>query len=282
MGTYVVFNCLAKTRRRRNCDGAARFISAYYVAQFAKVGQYMKHILSVGVLAFLGMGALAGVVQKYPHVVTRFLAEKIPVEINDERSFEEQLNDKGFAMGDPVFMRIFKEEAVLEVWMQKGDAFGLFKTYPICNYSGNLGPKLREGDRQSPEGFYFVGKSALNPNSSYHLSFNLGFPDAYDHARDRTGSYLMVHGDCLSIGCYAMTDAGIEEIYGLGEAALNAGQSFFRVHAFPFRMTDARMAQAVEDRWYPFWRNLKQGYDAFEAGFVPPDVTVENGYYVFG
>lgn len=219
--------------------------------------------------------------QRYPHLVGRILPNAPPQIVTENLDFLAQLAANGFAMGQPVFMRIFKEEAELEVWMQKGERFALFKTYPICNYSGELGPKLREGDRQSPEGFYFVSKSALNPNSSYHLSFNLGYPNAYDRAKDRTGSYLMVHGDCLSIGCYAMTDAGIEEIYGLGEAALNAGQPFFRVHAFPFRMTDARMTLATEDRWYPFWRNLKQGYDAFELALLPPDVSVLDGRYVF-
>jgi len=203
----------------------------------------MTRVLWILVFGFCAIAAVGAVAQKYPHVISRYLPHKTPVVLKDNRPFSQQLTDKGFALGDPVFMRIFKEEAELEVWMQKGDAFELFKTYPICNYSGDLGPKLREGDRQSPEGFYFVGKSALNPNSSYHLSFNLGYPNAYDRARNRTGSYLMVHGDCRSIGCYAMTDAGIEEIYGLGAAALNAGQAFFRAHAFPFRMTDARMEE---------------------------------------
>ena len=224
----------------------------------------------------------AGIIaQQFPHLIARILTQEPPSDVAENLDFQSLLAARDFAMGQPVFMRIFKEEAELEVWMKNGDQFALFKTYPICNYSGDLGPKLREGDRQSPEGFYFVGKSALNPNSSYHLSFNLGFPNAYDRAKDRTGSYLMVHGDCRSIGCYAMTDAGIEEIYGLGEAALDAGQPFFRVHAFPFRMTDARMARAIADRWYPFWRNLKQGYDAFEERFVPPDVTVNGGKYAF-
>jgi len=241
----------------------------------------IKHVTSI--ILLLALVVIVGVVvaQRYPHLVSRVLPNNPPEDVVLKLNFQAQLATKGFAMGQPVFMRIFKEEAELEVWLQKGDGFELFKTYPICNYSGDLGPKLQEGDRQSPEGFYFVDRSALNPNSSYHLSFNLGFPNAYDRAKDRTGSYLMVHGDCLSIGCYAMTDVGIEEIYGLGEAALNAGQPYFRVHAFPFRMTDARMKRAVGDRWYGFWQNLKQGFDEFEMGHVPPDVTVVDGTYVF-
>jgi murein L,D-transpeptidase YafK len=241
----------------------------------------MKRIFRLFMMVIF-LAIFAGIIaQQFPHLIARILTQEPPSDVAENLDFQSLLAARDFAMGQPVFMRIFKEEAELEVWMKNGDQFALFKTYPICNYSGDLGPKLREGDRQSPEGFYFVGKSALNPNSSYHLSCNLGFPNADDRAKDRTGSYLMVHGDCRSIGCYAMTDAGIEEIYGLGEAALDAGQPFFRVHAFPFRMTDARMARAIADRWYPFWRNLKQGYDAFEERFVPPDVTVNGGKYAF-
>jgi murein L,D-transpeptidase YafK len=183
------------------------------------------------------------------------------------------------SFGAPVYLRVFKEERMLELWVKGDQRFVLFREYPICNYSGNLGPKLKEGDRQSPEGFYQVDRNALNPNSSYHLSFNLGFPNAFDRAHDRTGSFLMIHGACASIGCYAMTDAGIEEIYVLVEAALNAGQSQVPVHAFPFRMTKARLATETENRWHGFWQGLKTGYDAFEANGVPPQITVTNGRY---
>ena len=128
-------------------------------------------------------------------------------------------------------------------------AFAPFETYPICAWSGELGPKLAEGDRQAPEGFYAVGLKQLNPNSNYHRAFNLGFPNAYDRALGRTGSFLMVHGDCVSIGCYAMTDQGIDEIYRIVEAALHQGQREVPVHAFPFRMTEKAMAEKAGHRW---------------------------------
>ena len=163
--------------------------------------------------------------------------------------------------------------------MQHNEAFVLFRSYTICNHSGDLGPKLKEGDRQSPEGFYRVGKGALNPNSKFHLSFNLGFPNTYDRAQGRTGSFLMVHGACASIGCYAMTDPGIEEIYLLVEAALNGGQDAVPVHAFPFHMTKTRLAQEQDNRWHGFWRDLKTGYDAFEARRIPPEIQVSDGHY---
>ncbi len=195
---------------------------------------------------------------------------------------EASLTQSGLRLGSPVFMRVFKEEHVLELWVQQDRDFQLYKNYTICNYSGALGQKLREGDRQSPEGFYTVGKSALNPNSSFHLSFNLGFPNPYDRARKRTGSYLMVHGNCVSVGCYAMTDPAIEEIYVIAEAALDAGQPFFGVHAFPFRMTAERLGLESASPWYNFWQHMKIGYDLFEQSSVPPLVDVSQGRYAFG
>ncbi|WP_395789282.1 L,D-transpeptidase family protein [Aquimonas sp.] len=140
--------------------------------------------------------------------------------------------------GQPVFLRIFKRESELELWVQpraQGE-LKLFRTYPICAWSGRLGPKTREGDRQAPEGIYSIRRGQLNPRSQFHLSFNLGYPNAYERAQGWTGSALMVHGACVSIGCYAMTDPAIEEIYTLVDAALRAGQSAVPVHALPFRM----------------------------------------------
>jgi len=195
-------------------------------------------------------------------------------------SLQERLKAVKAQKGDPVFIRIFKEEALLEVWIATEDGYVHLKDYPICAYSGHLGPKLKEGDRQAPEGFYRVYPGQLNPHSRFHLAFNLGYPNAYDRAHHRTGSYLMVHGDCRSIGCYAMTDEKIEEIYGLVEAALKHGQAYVPVHIFPFRMDDEMMDAYSESRWYDFWMELKEGYDYFEAEERPPLVEVRNGEYV--
>ena len=157
------------------------------------------------------------------------------------------LESKNLKIGAKVFIRIFKEEKILEFWMQeKGKkTFKLFKTYPICHYSGGLGPKLKEGDLQAPEGFYSVTKDKLNPNSRFHLSFNLGFPNALERSLGRTGSFLMVHGGCVSTGCYAMTNELIEEIYYLVEASLNSNNQFFSVHSFPFKMSNHSMDKAT-------------------------------------
>lgn len=186
---------------------------------------------------------------------------------------------KGMAYGTPIFIRIFKDERELELWVEKGGKFEWFRTYPIAAMSGVLGPKVKEGDGQAPEGFYFVRPSQMNPKSNYHLSFNLGYPNAYDSAHGRDGSALMVHGNRVSIGCYAMTDPKIEEIYTLADAALRKGQPFFRVHCFPFRMTEENMIKHVGSEWMDFWKNLKQGYDAFEATMRVPNMVVRGKVY---
>ncbi len=195
----------------------------------------------------------------------------------------EDLQKMDLRWGDPVFIRVFKEERVLELWVHhRGSGkFLLFETYPVAAQSGVLGPKLAEGDSQVPEGFYAVGKRNMKPDSQFHLAFNIGYPNAFDQHHNRTGSLIMIHGGRASIGCLAMTDPGIEEIYSLCDAALTAGQPFFRVHVFPFRMTNQRMAQADDHQWAGFWRNLRQGHDWFQQHGAPPNVTVKNGNYTF-
>jgi murein L,D-transpeptidase YafK len=192
-----------------------------------------------------------------------------------------QLKAKGLQFGSPVYIRIFKESGELEVWVKNSMRFELFRNYSICYYSGKLGPKTRRGDLQSPEGFYFVRPRQLNPVSRFHLSFNIGYPNAYDRAFGRTGSALMVHGNCVSIGCYAMTDRNIEEIYTLVDGAFRNGQSFFRVHIFPFRMTEENMMEHAGSKWTSFWKNLKEGYDMFEVDKQPPNVIVRGKRYYF-
>ena len=182
----------------------------------------------------------------------------------------------GFKPGAPVFIRIYKQSHELQVFLKDGEAFRHYRTYPICSFSGGLGPKVVEGDRQAPEGFYTVTRGLMNPESKFHLSFNLGYPNAFDQSHGRTGSALMVHGNCVSIGCYAMTDAGIEEVYFLVDAALSAGQKGVPVHAFPFRMDQPML----DNEWTAFWENLKEGHDAFEEMKRPPKVTVRGGRYV--
>ncbi|MHC5225517.1 L,D-transpeptidase family protein [Ignatzschineria sp. LJL83] len=195
----------------------------------------------------------------------------------------ERLQNYGLKKGDEVLIRIFKEEAMLELWMKPSgkSRYIHFSNYPICNFSGDLGPKLYEGDKQSPEGFYRVNKRALNPYSRFYKSFNLGYPNAFDRSLGRTGNYLMVHGKCDSVGCYAMRDDQIEEIYGLVELALNNGQEYVEVQAYPFKMTNERLFQEEQSVNYGFWNNLREGYDQFEKNQSQLDYGVQKGRYLF-
>lgn len=198
-----------------------------------------------------------------------------------EPRVRKELAHKGLRLGQPVFMRIFKLQRELELWLYNRGEFSLFKTYPICNYSGYVGPKLAEGDWQSPEGFYTVSGSQMNPKSRFHLSFNIGYPNRYDSQRNRTGSAIMVHGKCASQGCFAMGDEQIEEIYLLAYQAFLNGQVEFSIHIFPFPMTRKNLVKYRYSPWYDFWSNLAAGYNAFEQTHQVPTISTARGRYVF-
>lgn len=197
-------------------------------------------------------------------------------------SAKSRLASMGSSPQAAMMIRIFKEESTLEVWKQTaaGD-YKLFKSYEICTWSGDLGPKFYEGDRQAPEGFYTITPGLMNPNSNYYLAFNLGFPNRYDRAHGRTGSHLMVHGACSSAGCYAMEDEQIAEIYALARESFTGGNRAFEVQIFPFRMTPENIAKHQSSQHIDFWNNLKQGYDFFEVANTPPAWDVCDGRYVF-
>ena len=182
--------------------------------------------------------------------------------------------------GSPIFIRIFKEESQLELWTQVAGRFELLKTYQICFWSGTLGPKQFEGDRQAPEGFYTVGPDQLIVSTRRHpRSLDIGFPNTFDRSLGRTGSHILLHGGCRSIGCFAMTDAAMDQIYGFAEEALRAGQREIQVHIFPFRMTEANIRRHANSSWSSFWSNLKQGYDAFEDTRTAPILVACGGAY---
>jgi murein L,D-transpeptidase YafK len=189
---------------------------------------------------------------------------------------------KGMSRNDPILIRSFKKESEMEVWKRGSNGrYALLKTYPICRWSGQLGPKVREGDRQAPEGFYTVSPAQMNPNSAYYLSFDTGFPNAYDRSFGRTGGNLMVHGSCSSRGCFAMTDANIAEIYALARDSLSGGQRGFQFQSYPFRMTPKNLAQHRLDPNIAFWKNLKEGSDYFEVAKEEPRVTIADRRYQF-
>ena len=215
-------------------------------------------------------------------------------------AFNEPARPARFNMGAPAYVRIFKKEGELELWLKVNGRYSLYRTFPICKWSGRLGPKVKEADYQSPEGFYSVSARQLNPHSNYHLAFNVGYPNAFDRQNGHTGGLVMVHGACKSVGCFAMTDKGIEEIYGFVAAALSAGQREVPVHIFPFRMTDAAIARETSGggasglmsffatdggngaQWADFWRNLKEGYDLFQQTGEPPTAYACGDRYAFG
>jgi murein L,D-transpeptidase YafK len=189
---------------------------------------------------------------------------------------------KDMDLNSPILVRLFKQEAELEVWKQdRSGRYALLKTYPICRWSGDLGPKVREGDRQAPEGFYNITPAQMNPQSAYYLSFNTGYPNAFDRALGRSGSQLMVHGDCSSRGCYAMTDEQIAEIYSLGRESFFGGQRAFQLQAYPFKMTPINMAKHRNNPNMPFWKMIKEGYDHFEVTRQEPKVDFCEKKYVF-
>lgn len=198
-------------------------------------------------------------------------------ELDDLR---EWLAEKGLTEGAPILIRIFKAESELELWMRRGSAYVLQATFPICHWTGTLGPKLREGDKQSPEGFYTVGRRQMRHLGRWRHAFNIGYPNLHDKRLDRTGSYILMHGGCSSTGCFAMTQPVQQVIYRLAAATLRRHQINFQIHIFPFRMTEANMAAHAESPWMDFWRDLKVGYDAFEATRLPPRIGICGQRYV--
>lgn len=230
----------------------------------------MKRVLLAAFLA-LGLGACADEAYRS----TRHLTPIAPATLA-------LMSEKGVTAGSPILMRSFKKESEIEVWKRKPDGrYAHLKTYPMCRWSGQLGPKTREGDRQAPEGFYAVTPASMNPNSSLFLSFDLGYPNAYDRSHDRTGSHLMVHGSCTSRGCFAMSDEAMAEVYAIARESFAGGQRAFQFQSYPFRMTAENLAKHRADPNIAFWKNLKEGSDHFEVTGSEPKVTVLAGRYAF-
>lgn len=193
-----------------------------------------------------------------------------------------EMQAKSMTPADPIMVRIFKEESELEVWKRTSSGrYALLRTYPLCRWSGQLGPKRREGDRQAPEGFYTVRHSQMNPRSQFHLSFDLGYPNSLERALGYTGSALMVHGACTSSGCFAITDDGVSEVYALAREAFAGGSDSFQVQAFPFRLTPTNLARHRLNPHAAYWANLREGNDHFEALLSPPSVAMCGGKYRF-
>jgi murein L,D-transpeptidase YafK len=232
--------------------------------------------------ALVVSAAFAGVLTPIPGLGQ--VGYQLPTKATQALSREllSRLRQKNMPKNSPILLRIFKEESELEVWKQDTTGrFKILKVYPICRWSGDLGPKMHEGDRQAPEGFYTITPELMNPNSNYYLAINTGFPNTFDKANDRDGTFLMIHGDCASVGCYAMTDEQIGEIYSLAREAFLGGQQSFQVQAYPFRLTPANLARHRTNPHMAFWKMLKVGSDHFEVTHLEPRVDVCNRRYVF-
>ncbi|MEN9709142.1 MAG: hypothetical protein RIQ68_1550, partial [Pseudomonadota bacterium] len=185
------------------------------------------------------------------------------------------MHEKGSNAHQPVLIRAFKKEAELEIWkMNKDGQYVHLKTYPMCRWSGQLGPKTKEGDRQVPEGFYTITPGQMNPNSAYYLSFNVGYPNAFDRAHGYTGGQIMVHGACSSAGCFSMTDEQIAEIYAITREAFGGGQRAIQMQSLPFRMTAENLAKHRFDPNIKFWKTLKEGADQFEVSQRETKVSI--------
>lgn len=231
----------------------------------------LRRILAVCALALSVGGCVSNVLD-----VDQRASQPIPIKLVSE------MRSRAMSPADPIVVRIFKQESELEIWKRdRTGRYALLKTYPMCRWSGKLGPKTRDGDRQAPEGFYHVDAGMLNPKSQYYLSFNLGYPNRLEGALGYSGEALMVHGACSSSGCYALTDEGVAEIFAVARDALRGGQRVFQVQAFPFRMTPQNMAKNRNDPNYAFWQNLKVGHDLFEVTRQPPQVGYCGRDYAF-
>ena len=250
--------------------GSTRFVMEWVMNLFGKIRSAWMHIAAGGVM----LSALAACQGQ---------------SVSDSRAYMAippatlaLMKAKDTSPSAPIMIRTYKKESVFEIWKQKTDGrYALLKSFPMCRWSGQLGPKKVAGDRQVPEGFYMITPGQLNPHSHYYLSFNVGYPNAYDRAWGRTGSAIMVHGICSSAGCFSMTNKQIGEIYAIAREAFDGGQKSIQMQSFPFRMTAKNFAKYRLDPNMPFWKELKVGYDHFAARQTPPDVGVCGRNYVF-
>ena len=194
---------------------------------------------------------------------------------------QKELSANNFKFPAPLYIRIFKDESLLEIWAKSGKQYRLFKSYDICYFTGGLGTKMREGDGKSPEGFYALTPHQLNPLSNYYLAINVGYPNKLERLKGYTGDAIMIHGHCASIGCYAMTNPRIEEIYTLVYEAFKAGQQQIRLDIFPFRMDEQHLKKFGAHAEAAFWKTMEPGYTRFEKSHLPAEFQIRHKSYAF-
>ncbi len=258
--------------------GVAKQIELPLFAFMGQVRMRIRHLAYVSLMAL----TLAGCNDALDTASVDLSTVKNKVEQPLPSHILADMAKKGMDRNSPIMIRIFKEEGVMEILKaNQNNRFEVIADYKICAWSGRLGPKVKEGDRQAPEGFYMLTPANLNPNSKYYLAINTGFPNRYDAANGRTGNNLMIHGACSSSGCYSMTDQQVLEIYAFARDAFKGGQKAVQLEAFPFRMTAENMWKHRLSPNIEFWKMLKVGYDNFEVTKRPPEVEVCEKKYVF-
>ena len=229
------------------------------------------------------LGALALSFALFADAKAATLIDKSPSSVAavKEGLLAEELASKGLKLGSPVFLRVYKQSSKMELWIAQGPRYALFKTYRICRWSGALGPKMFEGDRQSPEGLYHITSEDLIVNPRWHRAMNINYPNRFDVVNGRGGSGILIHGKCGSVGCFAIQDNNVEEVYNVVRAALHNGQVSIPVLALPFSF--AKYAPAVEDtlKLNEFWSDLRRADILFNRDRVPPTAWVCDGRYYF-
>lgn len=240
----------------------------------------LTHLVATAAIAALLAGCTANEAMDTVDVDLKKVSSKVNYQLSGK--IVQKMQAMSMAKGSPIMLRIFKEEGVLEVWKANAsNRFEMLRQYKICAWSGKLGPKVKEGDRQAPEGFYPIAPGQMNPHSSYYLAINTGYPNRFDQANGRHGSNLMIHGACSSSGCYSMTDEQMQEIFALARDAYKGGQQAVQLQALPFRMTAENMARHRNSPNIDFWNMLKPGYDQFEITKRPPEINICEKKYVF-
>jgi murein L,D-transpeptidase YafK len=193
------------------------------------------------------------------------------------KAFEE----KGLKLGSPVFIRVYKQTSEMELWIEKGSRYVLFKTYGICRWSGGLGPKYYEGDRQSPEGLYRITSADLIVNARWDRAMNINYPNSFDVMNGRSGSGILIHGKCGSIGCFAIQDRNVEEVYAAVREALKGGQAYIPVLSLPFRFASLAPSKQDTRQMSEFWSDLRRADLLFARDRLPPAAWICDGRYYF-
>lgn len=238
-----------------------------------------KKIIKIGLLASIGL-SLSFHENSFKSRQLQYKRVKIAYQ-NTWMALQKEITDKKINKNQfDLYLRGFKQEAILEVWIKNTDSkqYSLLKTYAICASSGTPGPKRRQGDGQVPEGFYEI--ASFQPQSNYHLALKVGYPNKSDRIKARSadpGGDIMIHGNCVTIGCIPIQDEPIEELYVLCVEAKNHGSVIF-TDIYPFKFTEQNKRLCKQNRdqeLVRFWNSLKPAYDLFEKSRVLARVKID-------